>query len=78
MCAAAPARQLAKVTFDYDADNSDELTIKIGETVDIIDKQPDGQEGWWEVCDGQGRVMEVWGVCDGEGREFVMVRVGGM
>ena len=40
----------AKVTFDYDADNDDELTIKVGEVVDIINKDVDQQEGWWEVC----------------------------
>ncbi len=36
------------MTFDYDADNSDELTIRVGETVDIISKDNE-QDGWWEV-----------------------------
>ena len=38
----------AKVTFDYDADNEDELTIRVGEVVDIVSKDVD-QDGWWEV-----------------------------
>ena len=38
----------AKVTFDYDADNDDELTIKVGEIVDIVNKDIE-QDGWWEV-----------------------------
>ena len=55
----------AKVVFDYDADNDDELTIKVGEVVDIISKDVD-QDGWWEVHSGDGgregrRVMGGWG-----------------
>ena len=37
----------AKVTFKYEADNPDELTIKVGEIVEIINKNTD--VGWWEV-----------------------------
>lgn len=45
-----PAVELAKVTFDYEADNEDELTIRVGEIVEIINKdEMDQQEGWWEV-----------------------------
>ena len=36
-----------KVLFDYEKDNSDELTIKVGEVYDIVDKEI--QEGWWKV-----------------------------
>ena len=38
------------MTFDYDADNDDELTIRVGDVVDIINKDLNDQEGWWEVC----------------------------
>ena len=44
-----PAAEQAKVTFDYEADNEDELTIRVGEIVEIISKDVDQQEGWWEV-----------------------------
>ena len=53
LCSIALPKQQAKVSFDYDADNEDELTIRIGDVVDIIDKNPDGQEGWWEVSGGE-------------------------
>lgn len=39
------AGKKAKVGFDYDAENSDELTIKVGEIVEIIREVEDG---WWE------------------------------
>ena len=38
----------AKVTFEYEADNPDELTIKVGEIVEIVNKNTDN-DGWWEV-----------------------------
>ena len=38
----------ARVTFEYEADNDDELTIRVGDVVDIINKDVD-QDGWWEV-----------------------------
>ena len=44
-----PERERAKVTFDYPADNEDELTIKVGEFVEVIKKEIPDQEGWWEV-----------------------------
>lgn len=47
-CADKPVEQ-AKVTFDYDADNDDELTIRVGDVVEILNKDVDQQEGWWEV-----------------------------
>lgn len=37
------------MTFDYDADNEDELTIRVGEMVGIVNKDVPEQEGWWEV-----------------------------
>ena len=40
----------AKVIFDYEADNEDELTIKVGQLVDIVSKDTD-QDGWWEVIE---------------------------
>ena len=38
----------AKVTFEYEADNPDELTIKVGEIVEVVNKSTDN-DGWWEV-----------------------------
>ena len=36
------------MTFEYDADNADELTIRVGEIVEIVNKNTDS-DGWWEV-----------------------------
>ncbi|XP_028414309.1 CD2-associated protein-like isoform X2 [Dendronephthya gigantea] len=36
---------LAKVTFDYDAENDDELTLKEGDVVKVLDQE---EEGWWK------------------------------
>ena len=36
------------MTFDYEADNEDELTIRVGEIVEIVNKNTDN-DGWWEV-----------------------------
>ena len=33
---------------DYDAKSADELTVRIGETVEIADKEKDST-GWWKV-----------------------------
>ena len=38
----------ARVTFEYEADNTDELTIRVGEIVEIVNKNTDN-DGWWEV-----------------------------
>ncbi|XP_046848947.1 CD2-associated protein-like isoform X1 [Xenia sp. Carnegie-2017] len=35
----------AKVTFDYDAENDDELTLKEGDIVKVLDQE---EEGWWK------------------------------
>ena len=42
------AVEKAKVIFEYEADNPDELTIKVGEIVEIVNKNTDN-DGWWEV-----------------------------
>lgn len=42
-----PARELARVLFDYEAQNEDELTIKTGETITIISKDNE-DAGWWK------------------------------
>ena len=36
---------MAKVTFDYDAENDDELTLKEGDVVKVLDQE---EEGWWK------------------------------
>ena len=36
------------MTFDYEADNEDEITIRVGEIVEIVNKNTDN-DGWWEV-----------------------------
>ena len=36
---------MAKVTFDYDAENNDELTLKEGDMVKVLDQE---EEGWWK------------------------------
>ena len=38
------------MTYEYEADNEDELTIRVGDVVEIVNKDVDGQDGWWEVC----------------------------
>lgn len=39
----------AKVLFNYYAMRPDELSIKVGEVVEVVSK--DKEEGWWEVGD---------------------------
>ncbi len=36
---------MAKVTFDYDAENNDELSLKEGDMVKVLDQE---EEGWWK------------------------------
>ena len=36
-----------KVLFDYTAQQPDELSIKVGEILEVVTK--DVEEGWWEV-----------------------------
>lgn len=45
-----------RVTFDYQAENNDELTLVKGEIVTIIDKNA-GDAGWWigETVDEDGK-----------------------
>ena len=43
-----PDMEKAEVVTDYDAKSSDELTVQVGETVEIIDKEKDS-DGWWKV-----------------------------
>ena len=45
---AAEKKEKAKVTFEYKAENDDELTINVGEMVEVLDKNTD-QDGWWKV-----------------------------
>ena len=50
-----PPKTKAVVTFDYDAVEPDELSLKEGETIDVV-KQEDG--GWWEgICRGKTGVF---------------------
>ena len=43
-----PDTENAEVITDYYAKSSDELIVRIGETVEIIDKEMDS-DGWWKV-----------------------------
>ena len=45
--AAGKQVEKAKVLFEYVAEESDELSIKVGDIVEVLKK--DTQEGWWEV-----------------------------
>ena len=36
-----------KVLFDYTAEQPDELSIKVGEILEVVTK--DVEDGWWEV-----------------------------
>lgn len=38
------AGKKAKVTFDYDSQDQDELTLKVGDIIDIIGEE---ETGWW-------------------------------
>ena len=35
--------------FDYTAERADELSIKMGEILEVVSKNVHDQEGWWEV-----------------------------
>ena len=37
----------AKVIYDYNSEQEDELTIKVGELLEVVDKTE--QDGWWKV-----------------------------
>ena len=39
-----PIESLPRVIYDYDANMYDELTIRVGDVINIHDKQADG---WW-------------------------------
>ena len=34
--------------FDYTAQEADELSIKVGEMLEVLSKEV--EEGWWKVC----------------------------
>ena len=34
--------------FDYTAQENDELSIKVGEILEVLSKEV--EEGWWKVC----------------------------
>ena len=51
---------LAKAQYDNIADTSEELSFKRGEVVTVVEKNPDGLEGWWR-CSLHGRI----GICPG-------------
>ena len=46
LCIAASAKKTAKVMFDYWATQADELTIKVGDIVEIINEE---EPGWCVV-----------------------------
>jgi len=49
------AKKMAKVTYDYAAANPDELTLNVGQLVQITNTE---EEGWWEgVLDGKKGVF---------------------
>ena len=37
-----------RVVFDYTAQQPDELSIKVGEILEVLSKEV--EEGWWKVC----------------------------
>ena len=68
----------ATVTYDYDAEYIDELTIQVGDVLEILVVEPDGQEGWVMVSlvmeSGGGKIAD--GKCDCVG--MCMLNVGGL
>ena len=46
--AQSPDMEKAEVIADYDAKSADELTVRVGEIVEITDKEKDSS-GWWKV-----------------------------
>ena len=46
LCTAASAKKTAKVMFDYEATQADELTIKVDDVVEIINEE---EPGWCVV-----------------------------
>ena len=37
--------------FDYTAQQHDELSIKVGEILEVLSREvKKGKEGWWKVC----------------------------
>ena len=63
---------MAEVVADYDAKSADELTVRVGETVEITDKEKDSS-GWWKVNKMVLHTYEATvGVCgkSGNGRQI--------
>ena len=52
----------ATVTYDYDAEYIDELTIQVGDVLEILVVEPDGQTGWVMVSllmvSGGGKIAD--------------------
>ncbi len=46
--------------YDYDAENEDELTVKMGDILEILRVEPEGQEGWVEVRWSQADRRDGW------------------
>lgn len=38
------------VTHNFDAENDDEIALKAGEPVIVIEKDEEFKDGWWKVC----------------------------
>ena len=45
---------LAKAVYTNDAEAADELSFKQGEILHVIEKDPNGLEGWW-LCQLRGK-----------------------
>ena len=62
-----PEKQVdrAEVLFDYTAEQADELSIRVGEILEVVSKEV--EEGWWEVGWGVfergGQVKDITWCC---------------
>ena len=55
VCSKSPDVEKAKVITNYDAKHANELTIRVGELMEIVDKELDS-DGWWKV----GIINMIW------------------
>lgn len=42
-------RQIVYAIHNFDAENDDEITFKIGEPIEVLERDEKYQDGWWQV-----------------------------
>lgn len=54
------ALETVYATHNFEAENEDEITIKAGEPVIVLEKDEKYQDGWWQVCSIRASDLEIF------------------